>query len=301
VSQRAMDFACVTATSLRGERRSWNALRYLAEPEERAEFQVGLRFVQRTFLLCACCFGVTCMMTAALLLFEAVTPSGSAAGGSRLLYDDFCSARTNWSCTQWLVDAVLVGVVIPLKFWRGWLSSYTVPMLVLLDVFQSANLALIGCASPRLAPLCFHSFICFELALVSCTIWVRSLRVGVDTRRRQAPVVDARACGDATAASEEEPLTRVVPGVALLPQSAGDTAAAGTFRWTSLAGAGVVSCVVSSCVLLLCKSRLSWLPIPAGLSDGALTWSCLSSSVCRPAAYYIFTDPGHSMHAHDTC
>ena len=45
-----MDFACVTATSLRGERRSWNALRYLAEPEERAEFQVGLRFVQRTFL-----------------------------------------------------------------------------------------------------------------------------------------------------------------------------------------------------------------------------------------------------------
>lgn len=296
----ASEFACLNVTSLRhhppvdgaipvlnGETacRSWNVLRHLAS-RDGAEFQVGLGFVQRTFLLCVCCFGVTCLMTTALLAFEAVT---DGSGRSSLLYDDVCSSRTNWSCTQWLVDAVLVGVVIPIKFWRGWRSSYTLPMLVLLDVFQSANLALIGCASPALAPLCFHTYICFEAALV--TVWLCSLYPdsGALARHCNKPAeTESRSLGDSTAgSSERQPLTPksiVSHGYRGAPRGL-------QFQWASLAGAGAISCVVSSCVLLLCKSKLDWLPIASKISDGV--HACLALTA---RASLLMLSLSHPLH-----
>jgi hypothetical protein len=271
------DFACLNATSLRehptvpgavpvpnGRRepcRSWNVLRHLAS-HERAEFQVGLAFVQRTFLLCVCCFGVTCVMTTALLVFEAATVG---PGGNRVLYDDVCSRRTNWSCTQWFVDVVLAGVVIPIKFWRGWRSSYTLPMLVLLDVSQSANLALIGCASPALSPLCFHTYICFEAALV--TVWLCTVRAASRASAchgRYSANADVRPLEDnPMAASERQPLSPEVriashaSPVGFQPQ------------WAGLVGAGGISCAISSCVLVIFKTRFGWLPVASEPSDGA--------------------------------
>ena len=288
------EFACLSATSLRhhpavdgaipvanGETacRSWNVLRYLASGD-RAEFQVGVGFVQRTFLLCVCCFGVTCLMTAALLAFEA---AAGGSGRSRLLYDDVCSSRTNWSCTQWLVDAVLVGVVIPIKFWRGWLSSYTLPMLVLLDVFQSANLALIGCASSARAPLCLHTFICFEAALI--TVWLCSMYAdpGALARRcNEPPETESRSLDHSAAcSSERQPLT---------PDSIVQHGYRGAsrglhFQWANLVGAGAISCVASSCVLLICKSKLDWLPIASKVSDGAHVCSALFPRVPQTSCF----------------
>ena len=289
------DFACLNATSLREHSpvpgavpvrnsqepcRSWNVLRHLAS-HERVEFEVGLGFVQRTFLLCVCCFGMTCLMTTALLVFEAATVG---PGDRRLLYDDVCSSRTNWSCTQWLVDVVLVGVVIPIKFWRGWHSSHTLPMLVLLDVSQSANLALIGCASPALAPLCFHTYICFEVALV--TIWLCSMYAAPSVCNRHSKHsadVDVRSLEDIrAAASERQPLS---PAAMIAPH-----ASLVDFRlqWAGLAGAGGISCAISSCVLVFCKTRLGWLPIASETSDGAQ--DCRIPSCCAQGRIYRLTD-----------
>ena len=236
--------------------------RYLAS-EDRAEFRVGLGFVQRTFFLCVCCFGATVAMTAGLLLLDVFALTDD---GRRPLYDDACSAATNWSCLQWLVDFALVGVVIPVKFWRGWLPGYTVPMLVLLAVFQSANLALIGCASPPLAPVFFQSYLCFEIALI--VVWGRSIRI---ERSQQQPRADARAVDGSD--SEHQPLTPVVPanGAAGGSGSTGSDRHGVSFRWRDFAAAGTLSCGVSSCLIYLCKTKvLTWLPFPEEFSDAML-------------------------------
>jgi hypothetical protein len=135
-----------------------------------AVFAIGLGFVRRTLGLCALCFGVTVALTLLLLTIDRVASKAVAAGrepaGYRPAYDGWCYRESGWSCLQWSVDALLILLVLPLKFVAGWRGGYTRPLLVALAVFQSANLALAACASPRLAPLIFQAFAAFELALV---------------------------------------------------------------------------------------------------------------------------------------
>ena len=65
---------------------------------------------------------------------------------------------------------MLVLIVIPLKFCYGMFHGYTVPLLILLAIFQSANLALIGCYSRSFSPMAMQTFFTFWVALT--TIWL---------------------------------------------------------------------------------------------------------------------------------
>lgn len=315
-SSSGSEFACVNATSLRhppprpagirgpaGELwrtgRSWNVPQYLASPN-RAEFRVGLDFVQRTFFLCVCCFGATVAMTAGLLLLDVYALTDD---GKRPLYDDACSAATNWSCSQWLVDFTLVAVIIPVKFWRGWLPAYTVPMLVLLAVFQSANLALIGCSSPPLAPLFFQSYLCFEIALIM--VWARAMRI--DRSQQQAPdAADARVLDGSD--SEQQPLNLAAPaGVGRGGSSVESDWNGVSFQWRDFAVVGTLSCGASSCLVYLCKTMvLPGLPFPKQFSEAVLggaiaaLLTCFTVFEARGAARYCA--PGeHALAAMFIC
>ena len=65
---------------------------------------------------------------------------------------------------------MLVLIVIPLKFCYGMFHGYTVPLLILLAIFQSANLALIGCYSRSFSPMAMQTFFTFWVALT--TMWL---------------------------------------------------------------------------------------------------------------------------------
>ena len=119
--------------------------------------------MRKTFALCVVCFGLTCSMTGGLLMLW-------GHGMERVVFTDVCTHYTHWSCTQWAVDGVLVLVIIPIKFCYGMMHGWTVPMLFLLAVFQSANLALLGCFSRSFAPIATQTFLTFWVALV--TIWL---------------------------------------------------------------------------------------------------------------------------------
>ena len=119
--------------------------------------------MRKTFALCVVCFGLTCSMTGGLLMLW-------GHGMERVVFTDVCTHYTHWSCTQWDVDGVLVLVIIPIKFCYGMMHGWTVPMLFLLAVFQSANLALLGCFSRSFAPIATQTFLTFWVALV--TIWL---------------------------------------------------------------------------------------------------------------------------------
>lgn len=139
----------------------WTAGRYLASKDP-GSHAIGLAFLRRTFALCVVCFGLTCCMTGGLLMLW-------GNGIERLVFVDICTHYTHWSCTQWAVDGVLVLVIIPIKFCYGMMHGWTAPMLILLAIFQSANLALLGCFSRSFAPIASQTFITFWVALV--TIW----------------------------------------------------------------------------------------------------------------------------------
>ena len=62
---------------------------------------------------------------------------------------------------------MLVLIVIPLKFCYGMFHGYTVPLLILLAIFQSANLALIGCYSRSFSPMAMQTFFTFWVALTT--------------------------------------------------------------------------------------------------------------------------------------
>lgn len=145
-----------------GPQLEWTVPRYLAS-KDRATYSVGLTFVRKTFGLCVACFGLTCCMTGGVLMLW-------GHGVERIVFTDVCTHYTHWSCTQWTVDGVLVLIIIPIKFCHGMIYGWTVPMLVLLAVFQSANLALLGCYSRSFAPIATQTFVTFWWALV--TIWL---------------------------------------------------------------------------------------------------------------------------------
>ena len=145
-----------------GPHLEWTVPRYLASRDP-ATYGVGLTFMRRTFGLCVTCFGLTCCMTGGLLMLW-------GHGMEKLVFTDVCTRYTHWSCTQWAVDGVLVLLIIPLKFCYGMMHGWTNPMLCLLAVFQSANLALLGCFSRSFAPVATQTFVTFWVALV--TIWL---------------------------------------------------------------------------------------------------------------------------------
>ena len=64
-------------------------------------------------------------------------------------------------------------IVIPLKFCYGMFHGYTVPLLILLAIFQSANLALIGCCSRSFSPMAMQTFFTFWVALT--TMWLTTM------------------------------------------------------------------------------------------------------------------------------
>ena len=137
-------------------RLTWTVPRYLASADP-VVYGVGLTFVRRTFGLCVACFGLTCALTGGLLLLW-------GRGLEHLVFDDACTRATHWSCAQWAVDGVLVLIIIPLKFCYGMARPWTRLLLLLLAVFQSANLALIGCYTRGLTPLAIQTYVTFWLA-----------------------------------------------------------------------------------------------------------------------------------------
>lgn len=146
-----------------------------------AKYAIGLAFVRRTFGLCVACFGLTCCLTGALLLLW-------GNGLEHVVFDDICTHYTSWSCTQWAVDGVLVLIIIPVKFSYGMFHGCTIPLLVALAIFQSANLALIGCYKRSFAPLAIQTFVTFWVALVTVwvTCWVRERRLDATLRKAAA-------------------------------------------------------------------------------------------------------------------
>jgi hypothetical protein len=187
-----------------GPQLEWTVPRYLAS-RDHATYGVGLTFLRKTFGLCVACFGLTCCMTGGVLMLW-------GHGIERLVFTDVCTHYTHWSCTQWAVDGVLVLIIIPIKFCYGMMHGWTVPMLLLLAVFQSANLALLGCYSRSFAPIATQTFITFWIALV--TIWLacifreRTLRAHLREAKgvRAAGVTGGVYCGD-----EKQSLTELVP------------------------------------------------------------------------------------------
>ena len=91
--------------------RQWTVPHYLSSTDP-AVYSVGLIFVRRTFGLCVTCFAVTNLMSGGLLMLW-------GNGVEHVVFDDVCYHATDWSCTQWTVDGVLVLFVIPVKFCYG--------------------------------------------------------------------------------------------------------------------------------------------------------------------------------------
>ena len=91
--------------------RHWTVPHYLSSTDP-SVYSVGLTFVRRTFGLCVACFAVTNLMSGGLLLLW-------GNGVEHIVFDDVCYHATDWSCTQWTVDGVLVLFVIPVKFCYG--------------------------------------------------------------------------------------------------------------------------------------------------------------------------------------
>eukprot|EP01043_Picozoa_sp_COSAG02_P016076 COSAG02_NODE_700_length_18341_cov_52.629043_17_plen_334_part_00 len=186
-----------------GPQLEWTVPRYLASTD-RATYGIGLTFLRKTFGLCVACFGLTCCMTGGILMLW-------GHGIEKIVFTDICTHYTHWSCTQWTVDGVLVLIIIPIKFCYGVIHGWTVPMLVLLAVFQSANLALLGCYSRSFAPIATQTFVTFWVALV--TIWLacicreRKLRTHV----RAKGVSAAGATGEEYFGDQGQSRTEIVP------------------------------------------------------------------------------------------
>jgi len=260
------------------DRLVWTVPRYLGAADP-ALYAIGLTFMRRTFGLCVACFGLTCCMTGGLLLLW-------GNGLEHTVFDDVCTHYTNWSCTQWAVDGVLVLLIIPIKFCWGMFHGFTIPMLVLLAIFQSANLALIGCYTRSTAPLAIQTFVTFWVALVTVwvTCWVRERRLDATLRK----AADAARSSDQEAGAET--MRSVTSGQRVEGEDGMRCAACycdnwvgtnGRWEgwgdgWARLALYGAISVIVCNFLLMLLKL---WLDEPSTFakeegsgSDAVETW-----------------------------
>lgn len=267
----------------------WTVPRYLASTDP-ATYGIGLGFVKKTFALCVACFGLTCCMTGGLLVLW-------GHGLERLVFTDVCTHYTHWSCTQWTVDGVLVLFIIPVKFCYGMFHGWTVPMLLLLAIFQSANLALLGCFSRSFAPIATQTFITFWVALV--TIWLACVQ-----RERRLVAQLLREVGDAgsvaAAASDQNGAASLQGGGGAARNKLGGGGCQGCCccdwvgsngRWSGwgdgwgrLAIYGVVS--VTTCNFLLMLLKL-WLDEPSTFLSGVRIATAVADQLAGQSVTFL--------------
>jgi hypothetical protein len=192
---------------------------------------------------------------------------------------------------------VLVLFIIPVKFCYGMFHGWTVPMLLLLAIFQSANLALLGCFSRSFAPIATQTFITFWVALV--TIWLACVQ-----RERSLVAQLLREVGDAgsvaAAASDQNGAASLQGGGGAARNKLGGGGCQGCCccdwvgsngRWSGwgdgwgrLAIYGVVS--VTTCNFLLMLLKL-WLDEPSTFLSGVRIATAVADQLAGQSVTFL--------------